>query len=93
MKSITFSQPMKKMKCGVNVKVDIDTVYFKSSDEHTGVSIANILKEAVEEWGLPPNQLLVTDNASNMIVAAGEFGSEQVGCLAHTLNLACGNAL
>lgn len=81
------------MKCGVNVKVDIDTVYFKSSDEHTGVSIANILKEAVEEWGLPPNQLLVTDNASNMIVAAGEFGSEQVGCLAHTLNLACGNAL
>ena len=41
--------------------------------------------------GNPP---LVTDNASNMTVAARELGSTMhIGCFAHTLNLACGKAL
>ena len=52
------------------------------------------MREAVNEWGLPPDPPLVSDNASNMTVAAEEFGSSlHVGCLAHTLNLACGKAL
>ena len=64
------------------------------SESHTGSNIADVLNEAVSEWGLPADPPLVTDNASNMIVAADEFGcSLHVGCLAHTLNLACGKAL
>lgn len=52
------------------------------------------MREAVNEWGLPPDPPLVSDNASNMTVAAEEFGSSlHVGCLAHTFNLACGKAL
>lgn len=63
-------------------------------ESHTGINIACVLKEAVIEWSLPPNPPLVSDNASNMIVAAAEFQcSFHVGCLAHTLNLACGKAL
>ena len=62
-------------------------------DSHTGVNIAHVLSEAVKEWGLPPSPPLVTDNASNMIVAAEEYGAIHIGCLAHTLNLACGKAL
>lgn len=48
----------------------------------------------MREWNLPPNPPVVTDNASNMTVAAEELGTcLNVGCLAHTLNLACGKAL
>lgn len=63
-------------------------------ESHTGVNLANVLREAVHEWNLPPNPPLVTDNASNMTLAAEEFESLlYFGCLAHTLNLACGKAL
>ena len=62
-------------------------------ERHPGVGMANVLKEAVEKWGIPPNPPLVTDKASKMILTAGEFGSVNVGCLAHTLNLTCGKAL
>ena len=48
----------------------------------------------MHEWNLPPNPPVVTDNASNMTVAAEELGTPlHVGFLAHTLNLACGKAL
>lgn len=48
----------------------------------------------MREWNLPPNPPVVTDNASNMTVAAEELGTcLNVGCLPHTLNLACGKAL
>lgn len=61
---------------------------------HTGSNIAEVLNEAVAEWGLKPNPPIVSDNATNMAVAAKEFGSSlHVGCFAHTLNLACGRAL
>ena len=63
-------------------------------ESHTGVNIANVLTEAVQEWGIPPDPPLVTDNASNMVVAAREAGfTFHLGCFAHTLNLACGRAL
>lgn len=64
-------------------------------ESHTGTNIAHVLKEAVDEWHInPTNPPIVSDNASNMSVAAKEFGTElHVGCFAHTLNLACGKAL
>ena len=65
------------------------------AENHTGVHIAQVLTDAILEWGLPDgNPPLVTDNASNMTVAARELGSTMhIGCFAHTLNLACGKAL
>lgn len=63
-------------------------------ESHTGANIATVLREAVDEWGLQPSPPLVSDNASNMIVAGREFGTDlHVTCFAHTLNLACGKAL
>jgi hypothetical protein len=63
-------------------------------ESHTGTNVARVILDAVKEWGLPPNPPLVTDNASNMTVAAKEAGCEpHIGCFAHTLNLACGKAL
>lgn len=64
------------------------------AESHTGVNVASILVEAIEEWGLPADPAIVTDNASNMTVAAKEAGlTIHIGCFAHTLNLACGKAL
>ena len=58
-------------------------------ESHTGVNIANVLREAVHEWNLLPNPRTVTDNASNRTVVTEEFESLlHVGCLARTLNLA-----
>lgn len=63
-------------------------------ESHTSVNIANVLREAVTEWNLPPGPPIVTDNALNMTVVAEELGTSlHVGCLAHTLNPACGEAL
>ena len=56
---------------------------------HTGQNIANVIQEAIIEWGLPEHPPLVTDNASNMLVAGRELGcNPHIGCYAHTLNLA-----
>ena len=63
-------------------------------ESHTGVNIAAVLTEATEEWCIQPHPPLVSDNASNMIVAGKEFETDlHVTCFAHTLNLACGRAL
>jgi len=63
-------------------------------ESHTGVNIAEVLLEAIEEWGIPADPPLVTDNATNMTTAAKEANfSIHIGCFAHTLNLACGRAL
>ena len=42
-------------------------------ESHTGVNIAAVLTESTEEWCLQPHPPLVSDNASNMIVAAREL--------------------
>ena len=56
---------------------------------HTGQNIANVIQEAIIEWGLPEHPPLVTDNASNMLVAGRELGcNPHICCYAHTLNLA-----
>ncbi|XP_033971454.1 zinc finger BED domain-containing protein 1-like [Trematomus bernacchii] len=63
-------------------------------ESHTGAHVAELLSRVVEEWQLSDKDVvLVTDNASNMIVAA-EFGKfPHVKCFAHTLNLASQRAL
>ena len=63
-------------------------------ESHTGANVADLLKKVASEWHLNDNDLvLVTDNASNMVVAAQLGGFVHVKCFAHTLNLACQRAL
>ena len=55
-----------------------------------------MLKESVTEWELPFKKgiPIVTDNASNMDIAASTAELEpHVGCFAHTINLACQRGL
>ena len=63
-------------------------------DSHTGANMAELLNNVAEEWGITEKgPALVTDNASNMIVAAELTGILHVKCYAHTLNLATQRAL
>ncbi|XP_033742748.1 zinc finger BED domain-containing protein 1-like [Pecten maximus] len=64
-------------------------------ESHTGVNIAEFLKEAIAEWGIKEEPLyLVSDNASNMKKAAEVLGCDlHLGCFAHTLNLAAQKGL
>ncbi|XP_046692240.1 E3 SUMO-protein ligase ZBED1 [Silurus meridionalis] len=63
-------------------------------DSHTGNNIAELLKEAVTEWGSEEKHpVIVTDNASNMNVAAGLADMTHIRCFAHSLNLASQKAL
>jgi hypothetical protein len=63
-------------------------------ESHTGANIAAVLLSAVNEWGIPSNPPLVTDNASNMAVAASEEGcNPHIGGYAPTLNLAAQKGL
>ena len=66
-------------------------------DAHTGKNIAEVLTAAVSDWGLSrPTDLkpLVTDNASNVVLAAREGNfTPHTGCFAHTINLASQRAL
>ncbi|XP_069106896.1 E3 SUMO-protein ligase ZBED1-like [Argopecten irradians] len=84
--------------CHINEKWEMKNFVLQTRvmpESHTGVNIDAVLKEAILEWNLPSDDPpLVTDNASNMILAAKEAGiSCHIGCYAHTLNLACGKAL
>uniref|UniRef100_A0A673J6Y6 BED-type domain-containing protein n=1 Tax=Sinocyclocheilus rhinocerous TaxID=307959 RepID=A0A673J6Y6_9TELE len=63
-------------------------------ESHTGSNIADLIQKVAEEWQFPTRDLvLVTDNASNMVVAAQLGGFVHVRCYAHTLNLATQRAL
>ena len=63
------------------------------NESHTGINTSEVLKAAAEEWGLSNKVFaLTTDNASNMKIAAIKAEMQQVGCLAHTLNLAAHKA-
>lgn len=60
------------------------------NDAHTGVNLGTVLTEACEEWNIGDKKpALVTDNASNMIVAGVEANmSPHIKCFGHTINLA-----
>ena len=63
-------------------------------ESHTGSNIANLLKEAMNEWGLEDKvPAIVTDNAANMLLAVSLIECLHVGCFAHVLNLASQAAL
>ena len=64
-------------------------------ESHTGISITQVLLEAGREWRhADKDPVLVSDNASNMTVAAAETKySKHIKCFAHTLNLASQRAL
>lgn len=58
-------------------------------ESHTGVNIGTVLKEAMATWGIKgANVPVVSDNASNMVIAVKESGlGPHIRCFAHTLNL------
>lgn len=58
-------------------------------EAHTGVNMADLLQKVVTEWGMTGKvDAIVTDNASNMIVAVNLAGLLHIKCYAHTTNLA-----
>jgi hypothetical protein len=63
-------------------------------ESHTGSNIADLLKRAVDEWGIQDKEpAIVTDNARNMTSAAELVGMPHFKCFAHTLNLSSQRAL
>ncbi len=62
---------------------------------HTEHNLAEHLKKALAEWGITEKDpVVVTDNASNMTIAAEEAAfTVHVKCYARTLNLAAQHAL
>jgi hypothetical protein len=63
-------------------------------ESHTGTNIAQVLRAALEEWDLTDKDpAIVTDNASNMTIAAQLADMPRFRCFAHTLNLASQRAL
>ncbi len=59
------------------------------NESHTGANVAELLQSVANEWKIANKDLvLVTDNASNMAVAAQLGKFPHVRCYAHTLNLA-----
>lgn len=71
----------------LNVHV-LQTRAFKGS--HTGKNIGALLKQACTDWNLLDKEpALVTDNATNMVLAGVEAEmSPHLMCFAHTINLA-----
>lgn len=60
--------------------------------------MAEVLTNAVEEWGLKKSQpvAITTDNASNIVSGISNISSEfspHIRCFAHTLNLATQRAI
>ncbi len=63
-------------------------------DNNTGANTADLLNDVMHEWGIKDNDpVLMTDNASNMSVAAEIAKLINVRCFAHCLNLAAQRAL
>lgn len=64
-------------------------------ESHTGHNLAEHLRRALAEWEITEKDpAIVTDNASNMTIAAAEAPfTLHVKCYAHTLNLAAQRAL
>ena len=60
-----------------------------SNVRHTGIEIANIIRNSLEDANMCLNDMVVyvTDNASNAVKSATELSVNHQGCVAHTLNL------
>ena len=56
-------------------------------DRHTGRNIASALNRIAADFEIEDIPCLITDNASNMTLAAKEAGLKHSGCFAHTLQL------
>lgn len=71
----------------------LQTSYFP--DDHTGVMIANGLREALQSWGLSEDHLVcvTTDNATNNISALELNDWTRLQCFGHRLQLAIGECL
>lgn len=68
------------------------------NSSHTAENLAEVLTNAVEEWGLKKSQpvAITTDNASNIVSGISNISSEfspHIRCFAHTLNLATQRAI
>ena len=55
---------------------------------HTADNLADALVKCVEEWQIIPPPVVVNDNAANIVKAVRTLGWVDIGCFAHTLNLA-----
>ena len=67
-------------------------------DSHTSAHLAEELRNVVTEWKLErPNMTIpvTTDNAANIVIAVNETDGlgPQIGCSAHTVNLAAKKAV
>ncbi|XP_076315879.1 E3 SUMO-protein ligase ZBED1-like [Tachypleus tridentatus] len=62
-------------------------------ERHTGVNIAQHVTDIAAEFGLDAISALVTDNVSNMKVAAKEAKLEHMFCFSHSLQLDITDAL
>ncbi|KAJ4919271.1 hypothetical protein JOQ06_022231 [Pogonophryne albipinna] len=82
----------------INEEWDLVTYVLQTRDmpeSHTGHNLAEHLRKALAEWEITEKDpVIVTDNASNMTIAAEEAAfTLHVKCYAHTLNLAAQRAL
>ncbi|XP_034050992.1 zinc finger BED domain-containing protein 1-like [Thalassophryne amazonica] len=56
---------------------------------HTASNLADLLTEAIQEWGITDkNPAIVTDNAAKIVRAEQLMGHFHMGCFAHLINLA-----
>ncbi|KAK6182233.1 hypothetical protein SNE40_009961 [Patella caerulea] len=67
----------------------------KFDESHTAENITSFLESVMDEWDIREKTVaLVTDNASNMLLAASKLdGITHMPCFAHTLNLAAQKGL
>ena len=63
------------------------------TERHTGVNIGTTINQICEEFSVGRKLAVVTDNASNMSIAAAECDALHVTCFAHTLQLAIEDGL
>ncbi|XP_034083909.1 zinc finger BED domain-containing protein 1-like [Gymnodraco acuticeps] len=82
----------------INEEWELVTYVLQTRDmpeSHTGHNLAEHLRKALAEWEITEKDpVIVTDNASNMTIAAEEAAfTLHVKCYAHTLNLAAQRAL
>ena len=63
--------------------------------EHTAANLASDMEECLDYWNLPVTKLaaVMSDNASNIVLAINMLQWQHFGCFAHTLQLGVRKAL